>query len=138
MDSDTDNDLDPRIQIELENLNKSTDEINKLEIELDEANTTFRMLLNESTRRLKLFSKKLGSCIERARPYYEAVEVSKKAQMECQKAAVLFQRANEIHAAAKETVALAEQRFMSNQHEWQFDNAWQEMLNHATMKVRFI
>lgn len=41
----------------------------------------------------------------------------------------------EIHAAAKETVALAEHRFMSNQHEWQFDNAWQEMLNHATIKV---
>lgn len=41
----------------------------------------------------------------------------------------------EIHAAAKETVALAEQRFMSNSHEWQFDNAWQEMLNHATLKV---
>ncbi|GLV35910.1 parcas [Carabus blaptoides fortunei] len=128
-------DLDPRIQVELENLNSATDDINKLEIELDEANTTFRMLLNESTRRLKVLAKKLGSCIERARPYYDAVEVAKRAQMECQKAAVLFQRANEIHAAAKETVALAEQRFMSNQHEWQFDNAWQEMLNHATIKV---
>lgn len=33
-----DNDLDPRIQIELENLNKYTDEINKLEIELDVSN----------------------------------------------------------------------------------------------------
>lgn len=42
----------------------------------------------------------------------------------------------EIYAAAKETVALAEQRFMSNSHEWQFDNAWQEMLNHATIKVK--
>ena len=30
---------------------------------------------------------------------------------------------------------MAEQRFMSNSHEWQFDNAWQEMLNHATQKV---
>jgi hypothetical protein len=30
---------------------------------------------------------------------------------------------------------LAEQRFISKQHEWQFDNAWQEMLNHATIKV---
>ncbi|XP_017775605.1 PREDICTED: SH3 domain-binding protein 5 homolog [Nicrophorus vespilloides] len=135
MDSDPEDELDPRIQVELENLNKSTDEINKLEIELDEANTTFRMLLNEATRRLKLYSKKLGSCIEKARPYYEALEVARKAQTECQKAAVVFRRANEIHAAAKETVALAEQRFMSNQHEWQFDNAWQEMLNHATMKV---
>lgn len=41
----------------------------------------------------------------------------------------------EIHAAAKETVALAEERFMSNSHNWPFDNAWQEMLNHATIKV---
>lgn len=24
---------------------------------------------------------------------------------------------------------------MTNSHEWQFDNAWQEMLNHATIKV---
>ncbi|KAB0794875.1 hypothetical protein PPYR_11714 [Photinus pyralis] len=129
------NDLDPRIQIELEKLNTATDEINKLEIELDEANTTFRMILNESTRRLKVLSKKLGGCIDRVRPYFTALEVAKKAQHECQKAAVIFQRASEIHAAAKETVALAEQRFMSNKHEWQFDNAWQEMLNHATIKV---
>lgn len=41
----------------------------------------------------------------------------------------------EIHAAAKETVALAEERFMSNSHNWPFDNAWQEVLNHATNKV---
>ncbi|XP_069678062.1 SH3 domain-binding protein 5 homolog [Periplaneta americana] len=134
-DESGDADLDPRIQIELEKLNNATDEINKLEIELDEANTTFRLLLNESTRRLKLLSKKLGSCIERARPYYDSLEVAKKAQLECQRAAVQFQRANEIHQAAKETVALAEQRFLSKQHEWQFDNAWQEMLNHATIKV---
>lgn len=42
---------------------------------------------------------------------------------------------SEIHQAAKETVALAEARFFSKQHEWQFDTAWQEMLNHATCKV---
>lgn len=106
---------------------------------------------------MKLSSKKLGNCIEKARPYYESLEKAREAQIECQQAAVKFQRANgkhtvdstsigilllnqpffflEIHAAAKETVALAEQRFMSNSHEWQFDNAWQEMLNHATQKV---
>lgn len=91
--------------------------------------------MNESTRRLKLLTKKLGSCIEKARPFYDSQEKARIAQIDCQKAAVKFQRANEIHAAAKETVALAEQRFMSNSHEWQFDNAWQEMLNHATIKV---
>lgn len=128
-------DLDPRIQIELEKLNNATDEINKLEMELDEANSTFNMLMNDSMRRIKLWARKLGSCIERARPYYEALEIAKKAQQECQRAAVKYQRANEIHQAAKETVALAEARFLSKQHVWQFDNAWQDMLNHATLKV---
>ncbi|KAL1137610.1 hypothetical protein AAG570_009306 [Ranatra chinensis] len=93
------------------------------------------MLLNDSMRRLKVLTHKLGGCIERARPYYEALEIAKKAQLECQKAAVKFQRANEIHQAAKETVALAEARFLSKQHEWKFDSAWQEMLNHAIIKV---
>lgn len=37
-DKSDENELDPRIQIELENLNKFTDEINKLEIELDVSN----------------------------------------------------------------------------------------------------
>lgn len=59
-----------------------------------EANSTFGILLNESTRRLKLLTKKLGSCIEKARPYYEALEHARTAQMECQAAAVKFQRAN--------------------------------------------
>lgn len=52
------------------------------------------MLLNESTRRLKLLSKKLGSCIEKARPYYELLEEAKKAQQECQEAAALYKKAH--------------------------------------------
>lgn len=128
--------LDPRIQIELENLNNATDDINKLETELDEAHTAFRQLLSDTTRRLKEITDKLGiSCIEKARCYYEALEMARQAQMQCQQQAQLFQRASEIHVAAKETVALAEARFMSHQHEWNFDQAWQDMLNHATMKV---
>ncbi|XP_033198751.1 uncharacterized protein LOC117161386 isoform X2 [Bombus vancouverensis nearcticus] len=128
--------LDPRIQIELENLNDATDDINKLETELDEAHTAFRQLLSETTKRLKEILNKVGnSCVEKARCYYEALEVARQAQIKCQQQAQLFQRASEIHVAAKETVALAESRFMSHQHEWNFDQAWQDMLNHATLKV---
>ncbi|KZC08177.1 PREDICTED: SH3 domain-binding protein 5 homolog [Dufourea novaeangliae] len=131
-----DGSLDPRIQIELENLNDATDDINKLETELDEAHTAFRQLLSETTKRLKEILNKVGnSCVEKARCYYDALEVMRKAQIQCQQQAQLFQRASEIHAAAKETVALAESRFMSHQHEWNFDQAWQDMLNHATIKV---
>jgi len=127
--------LDPRVQDELEKLNHCTDEINRLEIQLDDANTVFRSLLSDSTHHLKALSKRIGSHIEKARPYYETLELTVKAQAECQKAAVQFQRAAGIHAAAKETISLAEERFADNSGEWKFDNAWQEMLNHATIKV---
>ncbi|XP_059478389.1 SH3 domain-binding protein 5 homolog [Neocloeon triangulifer] len=134
-DDDSDSDLDPRIQTELENLNSKTDEINKLEIDLENANTYFRKLLNESTERLKELAKSNGSAVNKARPYHQAMSDAQKAQIECQKAAINFQRASEIHRAAKETVTLAEQRFISKQADWTFDSAWQDMLNHATMKV---
>lgn len=128
--------LDPRVQEELEKLNRHTDEINKLELQLEDANCLFRTLLTDSTQQLKALSSKIGVAhIEKARPYFEALEIANKAQKECQSAATAFQRASGIHAAAKETIALAEQRFLSNSTSWQFDNAWQEMLNHATMKV---
>ncbi len=42
---------------------------------------------------LKALHTRLGSCIEKARPYYEALEQMMRAQAECQQAAVQFQRA---------------------------------------------
>jgi hypothetical protein len=45
--------LDPRVQDELEKLNSCTDEINRLEVQLDEANLVFRRLLSDSTHHLK-------------------------------------------------------------------------------------
>ncbi|XP_037295472.1 SH3 domain-binding protein 5 homolog [Manduca sexta] len=134
-DDNGDTELDPRIQVELEKLNAATDEINKLELELDESMKTFHLLLNETSRRLQALSKRLGTCVDKSRPYYDAVGVAANARSDCQKAAVQYQRASELHAAAKETVTLAEQRFVSKQDEWQFDSNWQEVLNHAIIKV---
>ena len=56
------------------------------------------------------------------------------AQLEAQKATQDFQRAAEVLRAAKETISLAEQRLLEEDHR-QFDSAWQEMLNHATQRV---
>ena len=36
--------LDPRVKDELENLNRCTDEINSLEIQLEDANMVFRLV----------------------------------------------------------------------------------------------
>uniref|UniRef100_A0A4W5KHM1 SH3 domain-binding protein 5 n=1 Tax=Hucho hucho TaxID=62062 RepID=A0A4W5KHM1_9TELE len=56
------------------------------------------------------------------------------AQLEAQRATGEFQRAVEILRAAKETIALAEERLLEEDSR-QFDSAWQEMLNHATNRV---
>ena len=76
--------LDPRVQAELERLNKCTDEINQLELQLEEAQSVFRTLLTDSTQQLKATAAKIGSAIDKARPYYEALEIAQKAQKECQ------------------------------------------------------
>lgn len=52
------------------------------------------MLMAEASRRLKVRARKLGSCIDKARPFYEALNMSKQAQQQCQIAAVKYQRAN--------------------------------------------
>ena len=61
--------LDPRVQEELEKLNKHTDQINKLEIGLEEANGLFRTLLSDSTHQLKAMSQKVGMFIVQTSDY---------------------------------------------------------------------
>ncbi|XP_045620041.1 uncharacterized protein [Procambarus clarkii] len=131
--ADLDESPDPRIQVELERLNTSTDTINKLEVDLDEARMLFRQLLADSTHRIDLLAKRLGKCVEQSRPYYDARINAKQALRETQAAAVRYERAMSQHAAAREMVFLAEEGLM--QKGCVFDHTWQEMLNHATSKV---
>uniref|UniRef100_A0AAV2K4Z5 SH3 domain-binding protein 5 n=1 Tax=Knipowitschia caucasica TaxID=637954 RepID=A0AAV2K4Z5_KNICA len=69
--------LDPRIQEELEHLNQASDEINKLELQLDDARSSYRRILTDSARKLNAQGSALGACIEKARPYYEARRLAK-------------------------------------------------------------
>ena len=54
--------LDPRVQIELEKLNSSSEVINKLELD-------FRDLLDDSKCHLDRLQKKIGNSVKKARPY---------------------------------------------------------------------
>ncbi|XP_010871409.1 SH3 domain-binding protein 5-like [Esox lucius] len=125
--------LDPRIQEELEHLNQASDEINKLELQLDDARSNYRRILTESARKLNGQGSQLGTCIEKARPYYEARRLAKEAQQETQKAALRYERAVSMHTAAREMVYVAEQGLLADRNT--LDPTWQEMLNHATSKV---
>lgn len=126
--------VDPRIQGELEKLNQSTDDINRRETELEDIRQKFRSVLVEATVKLDELVKKIGKAVEDAKPYWEARRVARQAQLEAQRATQDFQRATEVLRAAKETISLAEQRLLEDDKR-QFDSAWQEMLNHATQRV---
>ncbi|XP_053618284.1 SH3 domain-binding protein 5-like isoform X2 [Plodia interpunctella] len=131
--------LDPRVQIELERLNTATDEINRLEVELDEARLAFRRLLAEGHLRIQQLTKKLGTSVHKARPYYEARFRANITSQELQVATVAYDKANSAHAAAREMVYLAEQGLArlgeGSEGGVTLDPAWQEMLNHATHRV---
>ncbi|XP_067281796.1 SH3 domain-binding protein 5 [Pseudorasbora parva] len=126
--------VDPRIQGELEKLNQSTDNINRWETELEDSRQKFRAVLVEATVKLDEQVKKIGKAVEDSKPYWEARRAARQAQVEAQKATQEYQRAIEILRAAKETIALAEERLLEEDSR-QFDSAWQEMLNHATQRV---
>ncbi|KAL4624801.1 SH3 domain-binding protein 5-like isoform X1 [Arapaima gigas] len=126
--------VDPRIQGELEKLNQSTDDINRWEAELEDGRQKFRTVLVEATFKLDEQVKKIGKAVEDSKPYWEARRAARQAQLEAQRATQEYQRAMEVLRAAKETIALAEQRLLEEDTR-QFDSAWQEMLNHATQRV---
>ncbi|TWW79786.1 SH3 domain-binding protein 5b [Takifugu flavidus] len=129
-----DEEVDPRIQGELEKLNQSTDDINRCETELEEARQKFRSVLVEATVKLDELVKKIGKAVDESKPYWEARRLARQAQLEAQKATQDFQKATEVLRAAKETISLAEERLLEEDSR-QFDSAWQEMLNHATQRV---
>ncbi|CAF1382855.1 unnamed protein product [Rotaria sordida] len=62
------------------------------------------------------------------------LETQLDAQSETQKAAQEYQRSVEIYRVAKETLSLAESKLLKADKR-EFDAAWQEYVNHATMKV---
>ncbi|XP_032594120.1 SH3 domain-binding protein 5 isoform X2 [Drosophila grimshawi] len=132
MSTESNTPVDPRVQIELEKLNTATDNINKYEVELDEAKCEFKRLLAESVVRIKAAAHKLGNSIDAAKPYYESRIYAAQLAKETQQAAANHEKAKSIHAAAKEMVYLAEQGLGEKST---LDTACQEMLSHAASKV---
>lgn len=133
---DSEETLDPRVKGELDRLNSSTAEINRLEQDLEDLQATFRQTLTESAYILKSQATFLGKCINQARPYYDAVRKAKQSQIETQKAALKYERACSAHQAAKKMLTIAEQRLVSTSKEHKvLDPTWQEMLNQAVLKV---
>ena len=124
--------LDPRIESRLEELNQWTTRINQLEKLFEERNSSFRLVLNESSNKLKATAAKLGKCVDESRPYYEAKERMMEAQKRCQKAALAYEKSCQAFREAKEIITTTEKRFEAASD---FDPHWQERLNQANIRL---
>lgn len=118
--------------MELEKLNTATDNINRHEVELDEAKQAFKQLLVDSVDRIKQSSARLSHSIQTAKPYYEARLYAGQLARDHRAAAAEHERARSVHAVAREMVALAEQGLGEQST---LDTACQEMLSHAAGRV---
>lgn len=123
--------LHSQIREQLDCLNTTSEKINQLENELNSKRSQFRKLLLESSRELNLLSQRLGDCVDQARPYYESRRHAKEAQYLTQQAALKYDRAVSVHAAAREMVMVTENGIKHNST----SSVWFEMLNRANEKV---
>ncbi|UJR31023.1 hypothetical protein I4U23_018532 [Adineta vaga] len=102
-----DDELDPRIQIELDRLNYANEAINHLELQLDEARKTLQELLEISHEELAQLEKSIGSAVIKSRSYYEARIKLREAKEVLTKAKHRFERAQALHVAAKELAIIS-------------------------------
>ena len=155
----------PAPQRYLDDLTLSGSTINDLELQLERTRATYRKALAESRRTLEEMRKQLGACIPRSQPFIDMWKKARQVrsfvsppsllpppslplsslphqvQEESNRAAASYDKASSQYTAAKEMIRVAELQL--NSVELQEDcptitalnHAWQEMLNHATIKV---
>jgi len=127
-------DLDPRVQNELEELNAATDGINHLETELSEAQLLFDQTVEDSKVRLKQIHEKLGKCVDKARPYYECLKHAKNARTELHNVSLRYELAQTRHHNAKKDVVEVEAQ-IDALVDGKFPAELQEKLNRVTTEV---
>lgn len=98
-----------RVQVELEKLNYANESINNLELELEESRREYVQTANETDLKLSSLEKKLGSCVEKAKPYYEARMELNEFRKKYLVAKNLFETAQELYVAAKNMQMYAEE-----------------------------
>ena len=99
----------PRVQEELDKLNYANESINNLELELEDSKKEYARTIKESEEELKELEKKLGSCVEKSRPYYDARIELNEAKEKYYIAKHRFETAQELYVAAKNIQLYAEE-----------------------------
>jgi hypothetical protein len=98
-----------RVQVELDRLNYSNESINNLELELEEAKREYLRLMQSTDEQLTTLERKLGSCVDKSRPYYESRIDLAESKHKYLTAKHRFETAQELYVAAKNMQMYAEE-----------------------------
>ncbi|KER19759.1 hypothetical protein T265_11553 [Opisthorchis viverrini] len=95
-------------QSQLDILNQTAPQINQLENNLLAARATYQNTLTEHSSRLNAIGKRLGKCVQRARPYYDAKAKQAELTREIQRATERYNRANDLLTASCQALSKLE------------------------------
>lgn len=133
------NDHLPRVQIELDKLNYANESINNLELELEDSKKEYIRTIKETEDELNGLEKKLGSCVEKSRPYYDARIELNDAKEKYYIAKHRFETAQELYVAAKNVQLYAEENLenfiVSNSNDAKEKETLAKILEIAKIKV---
>ena len=79
-----------------------------LESELENAKTQYNNNMEDFKERLQAEARKLGNCVEKARPLYEAQKNMRRCQVEVQKVSMQYRKSQNLKDSAKQMVKAAE------------------------------
>ncbi|TGZ57827.1 hypothetical protein CRM22_009873 [Opisthorchis felineus] len=96
------------VESQLDILNQTAPQINQLENNLLAARATYQNTLTEHSSRLNAIGKRLGKCVQRARPYYDAKAKQAELTREIQRATERYNRANDLLTASCQTLSKLE------------------------------
>ena len=110
--AEEEDEIDPRIREKLEELNKWTEEINRLEKWFEQGNVSFRCCLSEYSDKLKTLADNVGAkSVACARPYHEAKQQALVVQRECEGTVRGYEEACRQHVLARDEIRRTEKRF---------------------------
>ena len=125
--------IDPRIEIALTKMNTASDDILRFEPELTQHKNAFADAMKQVQIDLKRMANKVGrKTIERARPYYVAVQQARAAHYATKQTAARFEQATECYKKAKAVLASVERELEAG---GRITPQQQGKLNAATMSL---
>lgn len=119
----------------LETMNRASGDVNVFEVQLSDAQERYRRLLDQWSRNYEQLRAHYGSSIDKARPYFDALQSLNAAKREVQGAAREFSAAASQHTQAKGELRAIEEQLAYGAHKVALDRDQQDGLSRATVRV---